>query len=393
MPVQVEYSDDTAMVPKSSSVLVRRVPNLHPAPLQQAAAAARPAQPGGPAPAQQAVPSTATAAGEDDFGGDLYSEQRDEDAALTQHLAQTGQQWEKEVKAGLGRGRGRGRDFSGRGFGRGRGREPPPAVLPKGYICYRCGQQGHHISECPTILDPDFKRIRPAVGVPTVLLQKKEGGGLLLPDGTTGSLQPNEDVFLREMGGAPGAKPAGSPAEQPIAAQAPASSQPAAIPGSSEPQPSGSSAALQASSEPKAAADSKALVVFSEAEPALAGTGELGFPFGNAGDLLLPPEAGMSPWEFGMGGLAPPMPHLPLPGAGPDLFQNAPLSREEFQRIQEELRRKQERSHQRHGSRSRSQSRHDRRGRRRDSRSPVRRRESPRHSHRSRRYCPRHQTL
>ncbi len=42
---------------------------------------------------------------------------------------------------GRGRGFGRGRDFSGRGMGRGRGREAEPIVLPKGYICYRCGQQ------------------------------------------------------------------------------------------------------------------------------------------------------------------------------------------------------------------------------------------------------------
>jgi len=49
--------------------------------------------------------------------------------------------------------------------------------------------QGHHISDCPTNTDPDFKRIRPAVGVPSVLLTKDKGGGLLMPDGSLGTLQ------------------------------------------------------------------------------------------------------------------------------------------------------------------------------------------------------------
>ena len=234
------------MVPKSSSVLVRRVPNLPPAQLQQQ----QQPQPSASAPSSKAIvvvsnpalgePSTA---GEDDFGGDLYSEQRDEDAALTQLLAQQGQDWQKEVKSSTarGRGRGRGRDMLGRGFGRGRGRESEPIVLPKGYICYRCGQQGHHISDCPTNADPDFKRIRPAVGVPSVLLTKDKGGGLLLPDGTTGSLQPNENAFLKETVGMPGAKTGDA----------------------------------NSSKEGEA---NKALVVYSEAGPALAGGNEMPLP-------------------------------------------------------------------------------------------------------------------
>lgn len=252
--LQAEYNDDTAMVPKSSSVLVRRVPNLPPVQLQQQ----QPAD-GAKAPSSKAIvlvnevnpTDQPTEAGEEDFGGDLYSEQRDEDAALTQLLNQAGQNWEKEVKSTnpWAHGRGRGRDGPGRGFGsgRGRGREAEPIILPKGYICYRCGQQGHHISDCPTNADPDHKRIRPAVGIPSVLLTKDKGGGLLLPDGTTGSLQPNEDAFLRETVGMPGAKPK----------QANGSAEAAAKEGAS---------------------DEKAVVVFSEAGPALAGGNELALP-------------------------------------------------------------------------------------------------------------------
>lgn len=217
-------------------MLVRRVPNLPPAQLTFQQSAAQ-----GPASAPEPTASGSTAnpaapsgngGGEEDFGGDLYSEQRDEDSALTQLLNQRGRSWqvclrfptpqsssfclpifgvnsvrrvvvcrtkrpkdtgdailelcgwwsgcllsppqqrrlghtrllcvsassrlpllktshvsqdeinESSVRGrGRGRGFGRGRDFSARGFGRGRGRESEPIILPKGYICYRCGQQ------------------------------------------------------------------------------------------------------------------------------------------------------------------------------------------------------------------------------------------------------------
>ena len=258
--MQTEYNDNAAMVSKSSSVLVRRVPSLLPAQLQQQQ---QPSVTVREEPGSQSIVATQdqyskeppSAGGEDEFGGELYSERRDEDEALTNLLNQAGQNWEKEVRSSTarGRGRGRGRDFLGRGLGRGRGREAEPIVLPKGYICYRCGQQGHHISDCPTNADPDFKRIRPAVGVPSVLLTKDKGGGLLLPDGTTGSLQPNEDAFLKETMGMPGAKPQDT---------------------NREPMTSSSK-----ETEP----DSKAIVVFSEAGPALAGGNDLAFPMEGQG--------------------------------------------------------------------------------------------------------------
>ena len=138
---QAEYKDDTALVPKSSSVLVRRVPASQPN-LQSHTQPSQP-QPAVHASSEQQI-SRAPQAADDEFGGELYTEQKDEDEALAQMLAQTGQKWEKEVREGIGRGRGRGRYTLGRGFGReggreGRGREkrdaPPPGVLPRGYVC------------------------------------------------------------------------------------------------------------------------------------------------------------------------------------------------------------------------------------------------------------------
>jgi hypothetical protein len=58
---------------------------------------------------------------------------------------------------GRGRGFGRGRDFSARSLGRGRGREAETIILPKGYICYRCGQQ---VSNIATTLKKDGREHR-----------------------------------------------------------------------------------------------------------------------------------------------------------------------------------------------------------------------------------------
>ena len=269
---------------------------------------------------------------------------------------------------------------------------------------YRCGQQGHHIADCPTNTDPDFKRIRPAVGVPMVMLARNQEGGLLLPDGQTGSLQPNEDAFMKEMMGAPTLQraadtPASSQAEIPSTSQAelpaaseavpPAASQPALAATSALPLPAitTSVAAPAASGQ-----DSKALVVVSIAEPTLAGDSEL-FPpsllgdSGNPAAMMFPQPGGLPPWDM-LGGLPGPMPPMPFGGPPPfgggfampgeEPFQDAPLSKEEFQRLQEEVRRKQERhSRQRRGrsrSRSHGRSRHrsSSRHRRRSSRDKVR---------------------
>jgi len=57
----------------------------------------------------------------------------------------------------------------------GQSQAPPP----QGYICYRCGQKGHWIQACPTNDNPDFEgrpRIKRTTGIPKSFLQKVENG-------------------------------------------------------------------------------------------------------------------------------------------------------------------------------------------------------------------------
>eukprot|EP00871_Galdieria_phlegrea_P000241 jgi/Galph1/1217/GphlegSOOS_G6086.1 len=77
-------------------------------------------------------------------------------------------------------------------------RPPPP-----NYRCHRCGKPGHWIHHCPTNGDPNFDivRVRRPTGIPRSMLQSVEapvrGTGLRTPGGEFVTLKPNEDEFSR----------------------------------------------------------------------------------------------------------------------------------------------------------------------------------------------------
>mmetsp|Transcript_35796 Transcript_35796/g.113107 ORF Transcript_35796/g.113107 Transcript_35796/m.113107 type:complete len:294 (-) Transcript_35796:45-926(-) len=141
-------------------------------------------------------------------------------------INQTAQDWNKQTReagmstatgmgrgglpAGMDRGRGMGRGDSGGGRGMGRGfggRGGFSDTPPPGYVCHRCGIQGHFINNCPTNGDEDWdiKRVRAPVGIPMSRLATSSEGALMLPNGQTGMMMANDDVFLAEVSGLPSA--------------------------------------------------------------------------------------------------------------------------------------------------------------------------------------------
>ena len=74
----------------------------------------------------------------------------------------------------------------------------------------------HWVQDCPTQGDPNYdrKRVRPPVGIPMTRLARSDEGGLVLPNGQTGTLIANEDAFAREILGLP-TMPAPPPAAAP----------------------------------------------------------------------------------------------------------------------------------------------------------------------------------
>mmetsp|Transcript_35799 Transcript_35799/g.113128 ORF Transcript_35799/g.113128 Transcript_35799/m.113128 type:complete len:462 (-) Transcript_35799:45-1430(-) len=219
-----EYSDDGFLLPKNTSVIVRRVPGLKPKGPLQAASAVGTGHKAAPA----VFKDTNKGGDDDDFGGELFASKAkvDEEALLSNMINQTAQDWNKQTReagmstatgmgrgglpAGMDRGRGMGRGDSGGGRGMGRGfggRGGFSDTPPPGYVCHRCGIQGHFINNCPTNGDEDWdiKRVRAPVGIPMSRLATSSEGALMLPNGQTGMMMANDDVFLAEVSGLPSA--------------------------------------------------------------------------------------------------------------------------------------------------------------------------------------------
>uniref|UniRef100_M8BZI3 Retinoblastoma-binding protein 6 n=1 Tax=Aegilops tauschii TaxID=37682 RepID=M8BZI3_AEGTA len=229
-----EYADESIMIPKNTSVLIRRIPGRPRMPIvtepQEAIAAENRVE--------EIVPSGSAFLGDssmkypeesewdDEFGNSLYvsdsvpsqpasqaidassENQIDEDSKI-KALIDTAAVDYSQIPDGYGSGRGYGRGMggrmmAGRGFGRGMGRldnrSPPP-----GYICHRCKVPGHFIQHCPTNGDTryDVRRMKPPTGIPKSMLMATPDGSYALPSGAGAVLKPNEAAFEREIEGLP----------------------------------------------------------------------------------------------------------------------------------------------------------------------------------------------
>jgi len=139
-----EYTDDSALVPRSSTVLVRRVAG----PPADVITFAAPPPPKAPtrdgASSDSAVTSSSPA-------------QDDEDRAISAVIDAAQLKWEDQH---------RGRRCSNRGALEVGGRPPAP---PAGYVCHRCRVPGHLIQHCPTNGDPryDLPKASSTTNLPT----------------------------------------------------------------------------------------------------------------------------------------------------------------------------------------------------------------------------------
>uniref|UniRef100_A0A6V7QSV6 DWNN domain-containing protein n=1 Tax=Ananas comosus var. bracteatus TaxID=296719 RepID=A0A6V7QSV6_ANACO len=233
-----EYVDEAAMIPKNTSVLIRRVPGRprkpivtepdEPKVLEDKVEDAFP-----PSSTLVTDPSTMKYPEEsewDEFGNDLYTipevlpsqsirpavdlspaDHVDEDSKIKALIDTPALDWNRQAQDAYGSGRGYGRGMggrmvAGRGFGRGGfERKTPPA----GYVCHRCKVPGHFIQHCPTNGDPnyDIKRVKPPTGIPKSMLMATPDGSYALPSGAVAVLKPNEAAFEKEIEGLPTTRP------------------------------------------------------------------------------------------------------------------------------------------------------------------------------------------
>ncbi|RAL58212.1 hypothetical protein DID88_002291 [Monilinia fructigena] len=203
-----EYDDDTTIIPRSTSIIARRLPPLK----QGAGRAAR--YMSGQMPIKQknssrkeqgkqanakAVASTqglaqmSTAMTEEQkmeamfqAQGDLWSAQQEDMANQTPVFRPGGKKGQPPQNV-------------------------PDHEPPTGYICYRCGEKGHWIQVCPTNDDPNFDnkaRIKRTTGIPRSFLKTVEKPVQLANDGTLDDTKTPSGVMAKTKSSAAAQKAA-----------------------------------------------------------------------------------------------------------------------------------------------------------------------------------------
>ncbi|KAJ6092885.1 hypothetical protein N7486_008174 [Penicillium sp. IBT 16267x] len=180
-----EYDDDTTIIPRSTSVIARRLPAARPG----KGGAARYVSGKMPVNARNAsrtepsisrtTPGTAQSVNNNVL--ELTNAQTEEEKINALFSLQASQWKEQQQEMA---------NATPVPFGRGRGKpvNVPDHPPPPGYLCYRCREKGHWIQACPTNNDPKFDgkyRVKRSTGIPRSLQTKVEKPESLAPDGSS----------------------------------------------------------------------------------------------------------------------------------------------------------------------------------------------------------------
>ncbi|KAL4937160.1 hypothetical protein BDV06DRAFT_203528 [Aspergillus oleicola] len=195
-----EYDDDTSVIPRSTSIIARRLP------------ASRPGKGGAARYVSGKMPVNARSAprndGQSSSGRALPNSQPVSNGVQELNNAQTEEekinalfnlqanQWREQQQEMA--------NATPVPFGRGRGKpvNVPDHPPPPGYLCYRCREKGHWIQACPTNNDPKFDgkyRVKRSTGIPRSLQTKVEKPESLMQDGSTEDLR-NTGVMVNADG-------------------------------------------------------------------------------------------------------------------------------------------------------------------------------------------------
>lgn len=231
-----EYQDEAMLIPKNTSVLIRRVPGRPRMPIvteqepkvEYNAEDVQAQNSSFIGADSSAVKSHLEDSEWDEFGNDLYAipevlpvqssnpipeitptNRADEENKIKALINTPALDWQRQGADGFGPGRGFGRGMGGRMGGRGFGLERK--TPPQGYVCHRCNVPGHYIQHCPTNGDPnyDIKRVKPPTGIPKSMLMANPDGSYALPSGAVAILKPNEAAFEKEIEGLPSTRSIG----------------------------------------------------------------------------------------------------------------------------------------------------------------------------------------
>lgn len=201
-----EYRSDSFIVPKNTSVLVKRVPGVkvrqygvdHSQSADRRAEVLQPVQAATTTSFAEYFPSRpATLAAarsvtllQDSGSPDTGMAPNDEEDQIAAMMDAHSAAWnQNQQQIGVGQ-----ESFRPRSY-RPAFRPPPQMTAPPPpyYVCFRCGQKGHYIANCPTNADPNFDkpRLKKSTGIPRAFLKTvagtpgdTSGGVLVTPDGS-----------------------------------------------------------------------------------------------------------------------------------------------------------------------------------------------------------------
>ncbi|KFY03775.1 hypothetical protein O988_01228 [Pseudogymnoascus sp. VKM F-3808] len=197
-----EYRDDTTIIPRSTSIIARRLPPTK----AGTGSAARYVSGKMPVNAKNssrkempAAKSTSKAAVSSNFAPKMNDSMTEEERMAAMFQAQneqwSAQQDEMANQTPIAR------------SGPNKKGGPPPNVPdhepPTGYVCYRCGEKGHWIQVCPTNDDPTFDnkpRVKRTTGIPRSFLKTVEKPVALTGDGTTDDVKAPSGVMVNAEG-------------------------------------------------------------------------------------------------------------------------------------------------------------------------------------------------
>ncbi|KAE8348274.1 DWNN domain-containing protein [Aspergillus coremiiformis] len=202
-----EYDDDTTIIPRSTSVIARRLPASRPGKggATRYVSGKMPVN-GRNAPrndqvlSSRAVPNSSTTVSNSVL--ELNNAQTEEEKINALFNLQANQWKEQQQEMA---------NATPVPFGRGRGKpiNVPDHPPPPGYLCYRCREKGHWIQACPTNDDPKFDgkyRVKRSTGIPRSLQTKVEKPESLTIDGSSEDLK-NTGVMVNADGDFVIAKP------------------------------------------------------------------------------------------------------------------------------------------------------------------------------------------
>ncbi|KFZ07354.1 hypothetical protein V501_06540 [Pseudogymnoascus sp. VKM F-4519 (FW-2642)] len=197
-----EYTDDTTIIPRSTSIIARRLPPIK----AGAGKAARYMSGKMPVNAKNSsrkemptAKSTSKAAVSSNFAPKMNDAMSEEERMAAMFQAQN-EQWsaqQDEMANQTPIARTGGNKKGG----------PPPNVPdhepPTGYVCYRCGEKGHWIQVCPTNDDPNFDnkpRVKRTTGIPRSMLRTVEKPVALSGDGMADDAKAPSGVMVNAEG-------------------------------------------------------------------------------------------------------------------------------------------------------------------------------------------------